>query len=67
VKHRDEVEAPMTDWLQEAYDLAGAAPPAKPAAKAKTKPPARVRTATTETRTAGNAAVAKRRAQKTGS
>lgn len=22
VKHRDEVEAPLTDWLQEAYDLA---------------------------------------------
>jgi hypothetical protein len=21
IKHRDEVEAPITDWLQEAYDL----------------------------------------------
>src|SRR5688500_13993436 len=29
VKHRDEVEAPLTDWLQEAYELASAAPPAK--------------------------------------
>ncbi len=24
VQHRDEVEAPITDWLQEAYELAGA-------------------------------------------
>jgi hypothetical protein len=23
IRHRDEVEAPITDWLQEAYDLAG--------------------------------------------
>ena len=36
VKHRDEVEPPMTDWLQEAYDLAGA-PPAKPAPSRKAK------------------------------
>ena len=25
VRHRDEVEAPITDWLQEAYDYSGAA------------------------------------------
>jgi len=31
IRHRDEVEAPITDWLQEAYDF-GAAPAAKPAA-----------------------------------
>ena len=37
VKHRDEVEAPMTDWLREAYDLAGAPPPPKAAAKTKAK------------------------------
>ena len=37
VKHRDEVEPPMTDWLQEAYDLAGAAPAAKPAPRPKAK------------------------------
>ena len=30
VRHRDEVEAPVTDWLQEAYALAGAAVVAKP-------------------------------------
>ena len=34
VRHRDEVEAPITDWLQEAYELAGdAAPKATPRAK----------------------------------
>ena len=32
VKHRDEVEPPITDWLQEAYDLAAAV-----ATKVKTK------------------------------
>jgi hypothetical protein len=26
VRHRDEVEAPLTDWLQEAYELSEAAP-----------------------------------------
>ena len=31
IRHRDEVEAPVTDWLQEAYDLSGV-----PAAKAGT-------------------------------
>ena len=36
VKHRDEVEAPSTDWLQEAYDVAGAPPP-KPATKTTAK------------------------------
>jgi hypothetical protein len=31
VRHRDEVEAPLTDWLQEAYELSdGAAPKAAP-------------------------------------
>jgi hypothetical protein len=34
IRHRDEVEAPITDWLQEAYDLSGA-PPAKAAPKKK--------------------------------
>ena len=29
VKHRDEVEAPLTEWLQEAYKLASPAPPAR--------------------------------------
>ena len=29
VRHRDEVEPPLTEWLQEAYELVGAAPPAQ--------------------------------------
>ena len=36
IRHRDEVEAPITDWLEEAYELSGAtAPSAKPTAKKK--------------------------------
>ena len=35
VRHRDEVEPPMTEWLQEAYDLAGTPPGKAAAAKAK--------------------------------
>jgi hypothetical protein len=27
IRHRDEVEAPLTDWLQEAYELSDAAAP----------------------------------------
>ena len=29
IRHRDEVEPPITDWIQEAYDYAGAPAPAK--------------------------------------
>lgn len=36
VKHRDEVESPITDWLQEAYDFGGTKT-TKKAAKATTK------------------------------
>ena len=32
IRHRDEVEAPVTDWLEEAYQLSGA-PPSKAEAK----------------------------------
>ena len=35
IRHRDQVEAPITDWLQEAYGFGGA-----PAAKAAPKPKA---------------------------
>ena len=38
IRHRDEVEAPFTDWLQEAYALQDAPPP-KPAKAAKTAQP----------------------------
>jgi hypothetical protein len=42
VVHRDEVEAPFTDWLQEAYEYSGGAaarPAARPAAKRATPKP----------------------------
>jgi hypothetical protein len=39
IRHRDEVEAPVTDWLQEAYEFSMAPPAraAKPARKKKAK------------------------------
>ena len=43
ITHRDQVETPITDWLQEAYDFGGAQPiraaqpPAKKKAVAKKK------------------------------
>ena len=43
IRHRDQVEAPFTDWLREAYDLPDrlkAAPPPKPAKTSK-KPAAK--------------------------
>lgn len=30
IKHRDEVEAPITDWIREAYEFSDAAPAPKP-------------------------------------
>jgi hypothetical protein len=27
VRHRDQVESPLTDWLREAYEFAGTTPP----------------------------------------
>jgi hypothetical protein len=47
IRHRDEVEAPLTDWLEEAYDLSGAPAPKavrpepKPAARRRPKPMAK--------------------------
>ena len=35
IRHRDQVEAPITDWLREAYDFAGAPKTAKPTARAR--------------------------------
>ena len=63
VRHRDEVEAPITDWLQEAYDLpdrlavqAAAKPAARRAAAAPKRAPAKP---------AGSAKRAKPRVKKT--
>ena len=39
IRHRDEVEAPLTDWLQEAYKLSdAAAPKAGPRAPSRRRP-----------------------------
>ena len=66
IRHRDEVEAPITEWLQEAYDFAGAQaakPPVKKATKKnaapKKKAPARKATAKRKT-TAAKAKKSKR-------
>jgi len=58
ITHRDEVEAPITDWLREAYELSDALagkveakrPRAKPKTRAKKVKPARA----TRTRSAGS-------------
>ena len=53
IRHRDEVEAPITDWLEEAYEYAAPATPpsakAPPAAKARRRPAASKRPAKTRT------------------
>ena len=46
IRHRDEVEAPITDWLREAYDFSGAPqyrakPPSRQQRQAKRKPSGR--------------------------
>jgi len=41
VRHRDEVEAPLTDWLEEAYEWSAVAAKAKAQAQAQAKPEAR--------------------------
>jgi len=37
IRHRDEVESPITDWLQEAYDLSDTPPSAARQARTKSK------------------------------
>jgi hypothetical protein len=43
ISHRDEVEPPITDWLQEAYELSDLPASRTPAARAKPKPTRRRR------------------------
>jgi hypothetical protein len=38
IRHRDEVEAPVTDWLQEAYELSDALASKADTTQAKSKP-----------------------------
>jgi hypothetical protein len=49
IRHRDEVEAPITDWLREAYDFAD--PDALRPVRKKTPQPARATRTTTTPRT----------------
>ena len=62
IRHRDEVEAPVTDWLQEAYELAEVPAAARKAtaATAKRKPSSK-KTKATAVGKAGSARTAKRR------
>jgi hypothetical protein len=55
ITHRDEVEPPITDWLQEAYELAGPAGDHRRKTPQRKRPPARV----------SRAASSKRRKKKT--
>jgi len=50
IRHRDEVEPPITDWLQEAYALEDAPKPAAPRRKAKAQPKGKPRRATARDR-----------------
>jgi Domain of unknown function (DUF5655) len=43
VTHRDEVESPITDWLQEAYDLSGVLAAKRPTKSRKAKPKPRAK------------------------
>ena len=56
IKHRDQVEAPITDWLQEAYDYSAVAAPQASKARSEkrktTRPASRRRAATPRTRAA---------------
>ena len=63
IRHRDEVEAPITDWLQEAYDFGGGVvrgrgASGRPASK---KTPVKTKTATRSARGRGPARAARPR------
>jgi hypothetical protein len=49
IRHRDEVEPPITDWLQEAYALEDQPKPAAPRRKVKAKPKRKPRRAIAKT------------------
>jgi hypothetical protein len=60
IRHRDEVEAPMTDWLREAYELSDVVKATVEARRTKSKPQSKPRP-----RKAGTKATAPRRARQT--
>ena len=57
IRHRDEVEAPITDWLQEAYDYSAAPAPKAATSAAPAKSGAKKRLAANRRRPAKAAAV----------
>jgi hypothetical protein len=57
IKHRDEVEAPITDWLREAYDLPDVLTARAPAAK---RAPAKTARTSKATRPPGTRAAARK-------
>ncbi len=61
ITHRDEVEAPLTDWLREAYDFE---PLAKTVAKAQPRKRAAARKAAKKDRTSAKAAKPKKAGKK---
>jgi Domain of unknown function (DUF5655) len=61
IKHRDQVEAPITDWLREAYGLSEALATKPKAAARTTRPAAPTRSATPKPRPRRKTAVAKKR------
>ena len=61
IRHRDEVEAPITDWLEEAYHFAGTDAPKPPAAKKTATKKATPRAARPSGRSAKRAAPARSR------
>lgn len=63
ITHRDEVEAPITDWLREAYELSGLLAASKPTPRRA----APKRTAATRSKTKGKMAAEKMAPRKTSS
>jgi hypothetical protein len=61
IRHRDEVEPPVTDWLREAYEVSGALAPRAAATRTTSKRHAAAKKKTTEKRKAARQTVAARR------
>jgi hypothetical protein len=66
IRHRDQVEAPVTDWLREAYELPDRlkAAPAEPTKKAKPKPAKKAKLSPTSKKRAKTKPAAKKAVKK---
>jgi hypothetical protein len=64
IKHRDEVEAPVTDWLREAFDLFDASPAPAPRKRAGATPRSRTAKAFTKSTKKPVRKAAKKRARR---